>query len=189
MAGKLTQPQAQSLSEQWKAIFNGGGSNVRGVTVLDNGLKFEPIASENDSAQMIETMAQLTTQIAGVFRVPAWKVGNLDKASYANMESSALDYLTSTLDPFFQLWEDAMRRDLLTSRQYGAYRIQFDRSALLRSDTAALHASLATGRNTGFYSANDCRRKLGENPIPNGDDYLVNSALQPVGVPNVPAIA
>ena len=37
---------------------------------------------------------------------------------------------------------------------------------------------------TGFYSPNDCRRKLGQNPIPDGDDYLVNTALQPVGATN-----
>jgi HK97 family phage portal protein len=187
-AGRLTPDQKTSLKEQWRGLFASGGSNVRGVPVVDGGLKFETIASENDSAQLVETMAQLTTQICGVFRVPAWKAGNLDKTSYSNMESSALDYVTSTLDPLFQLWEDAMRRDLLTSRQYNQYTIQFDRSALLRSDMQALHASLAVGRNTGFYSANDCRRKLGENPIPNGDDYLVNSALQPAGAPHAPAI-
>jgi hypothetical protein len=49
---------------------------------------------------------------------------------------------------------------------------------------------LAVGRNTGIYSINDCRKKLGENPIPGGDDYLVNSALQPAGAQtNEPNIA
>jgi phage portal protein BeeE len=96
------------------------------------------------------------------------------------MESSALDYITSTLDPLFQLWEDAMRRDLLTSRQFGQYTLQFDRAALLRSDVKSLHEALARGIQAGIYSQNDARRKLGENPIADGDRYLVNSALVPV---------
>ena len=78
------------------------------------------------------------TQICGVFRVPAWKAGNLDKTSYSNMECSSLDYVTSTLDPLFQLWEDAMRRDLLTSRQYGQFVIHSIARRSLRSDTKSL---------------------------------------------------
>ena len=195
-SGVLTAPAAIAdetavrLKESWRSMFASGGANQRGVPVLESGLKFEAVASENDSAQLVETMAQLTTQICGAFRVPAWMAGNLDKTSYSNMESSSLAYVTSTLDPLFALWEDAMRRDLLTSRQYPQYIVTFDRSSLLRSDIKSLHEALAIGRNTGFYSCNDCRRALGINPIENGDDYLVNSALQPVGAPSAdPVIA
>jgi HK97 family phage portal protein len=156
--------------------------------VLEGGLEFKPIGSENDESQLNETWAAINQMIAGTFRVPTWKIGDLTKTSYANMEAGELAYVTSTLDPFFQLWEDALRRDLLTSRQFGQFSIQFDRSALLRSDTKSLHESLAVGRNTGIYSVNDCRKKLGENPIPGGDDYLVNSALQPIGAPRDPTI-
>ena len=34
-----------------------------------------------------------------------------------------------------------------------------------------------------IYSQNDAGKMLGLNPIPDGDDYLVNSALQPVARP------
>ena len=87
-----------------------------------------------------------------------------------------------TLDPFFVLWESAIRRDLLTTRQYPLYDVAFDRSTLIRADIKSLHDALARGRDAGFYSANDVRRKLGENPIPaaeGGDLYLVNGNLKP----------
>jgi hypothetical protein len=44
----------------------------------------------------------------------------------------------------------------------------------------SLHDALATGRQNGFYSANDARKALGLNPIADGDAYLVNSALVPI---------
>ena len=158
--------------------------------MLEGGLEFKPIAMENDSAQLNETLRTLNVQIAGAFRVPPHKIGDLTNANYSNMAESELSYVTSTLDPYFECWESAVRRDLLTSRQYGAFTVQFDRSSLVRNDLKSLHESLAVGRNTGFYSVNDCRRKLGENPIgPEGDQYLVNSALQPVGAPREPTIA
>lgn len=177
--GAISDATAGRLRTFWDQTF-GRPENSHKVAILDGGLEYKPFAVANDDSQLNETMASITTQICGVFRVPAWKAGNLDKTSYSNMESSALDYITSTLDPLFQLWEDAMRRDLLTSRQFNQYTLQFDRSALLRSDVKSLHDALARGIQAGIYSQNDARRKLGENPIPDGDRYLVNSALVPV---------
>jgi HK97 family phage portal protein len=188
--GVIGKQVALDLKTQWQSIYGQSGSNPRGVAVLEGGLDFKPIAQENDSAQLIETLHALNAQIAGTFRIPPWKLGDLTSTNYSNMESGELSYVTSTLDPYFIAWEDALRRDVLSARQYGSYTIQFDRQALIRNDVKSLHESLAVGRNTGFYSVNDCRRKLGENPIgPEGDQYLVNSALQPVGAPREPNIA
>jgi phage portal protein BeeE len=106
------------------------------------------------------------------------------------MESGELIYVTSTLDPFFECWEEALRRDVLTTRQYGTYTVTFDRQSLVRNDVKNLYPSLSQGIQNGFLSQNDARRALGLNPIPNGDVYLVNSALQPVGTPKgVPVVA
>jgi HK97 family phage portal protein len=190
-SGPISDDIATKLQAQWAAGYGRSGTNRRGVAVMDSSLEFKPIASQNDDAQLIETMHSLNVQIAGAFRVPPWKIGSLQDATYSNMEAGELSYITSTLDPYFECWESAVRRDLLTARQYGAYTVQFDRASLMRNDVKSLHESLAVGRNTGFYSINDCRRALGLNPIgPEGDEFLVNSALQPVGAPRAaPTIA
>jgi HK97 family phage portal protein len=181
-AGKIDPLTGERLREQW-ALNYGGSANRGKVPVLDQGLTFEPISSTNDEAQLTELQRSLNEQIAGAFRVPVSKIGDLSKANYSNMEVSEQVYVTSTLDPYFVAWELALRRDILTTRQYGQYSVLFDRAALTKNDTKALHTSLAQGIQNGFYSQNDARRKLGENPIPDGDRYLMNSALQPVGAP------
>ncbi len=156
--------------------------------MLDNGLTFTPIQTANDEAQLNETLGAINEQIAGAFRVPVSKIGDLSRANYSNMEVSEQAYVTSTLDPYYRSFELACQRDLLTSRQYSQFSVQFDRSALTRNDTKALHEALCQGIQNGIYSQNNARRKLGENPIPDGDAYLINSALQPVGAPKgVPA--
>ncbi|HXG70284.1 MAG TPA: phage portal protein [Gemmatimonadaceae bacterium] len=181
--GMITSEQAANLKEKWLAFFGQGGAR-RGVAVLDGGLEFKPIASDNDESQMNETMAALNQMIAGVFRVPTWKIGDLTKTSYSNMEAGELAYVTSTLDPYFELWESSLRRDVLSTRQYGQFTITFDRSALVRNDVKALHDSLAQGIQSGIYSQNDARKMLGLNPIPDGNTYLINSALMPIGDAN-----
>ncbi len=99
------------------------------------------------------------------------------------MEAGAIEYATGTLDPWFVVWEQAIRRDLLTTRQFGQFDVTFDRSTLIRSDVKSLHEALARGRDAGYYSVNDVRRKLGENPIPaeqGGDIYAANGNLRPL---------
>lgn len=185
LTGVLQSPRAlgdksiKNLRESFNALYQ-GTSNAFKVAVLENDVKFQAIAAPNDEAQLNETMQSLRIDIAGMFRVPPHKIGDLSKATYSNMEAGAIEYVTGALDPYFTCWEQAIRRDLLTTRQYGRYDVAFDRQSLIRSDMQSLHAALATGRQAGFYSANDARRALGLNPIPGGDEYLVNSALVPV---------
>jgi HK97 family phage portal protein len=185
-AGPISNETAQRLRQFWVDNF-GKPENAHKVAIFDSGLEYVPFAANNEQAQLTELMQAINTLIAGAFRVPTWKIGDLTNANYSNMEAGELAYVTSTLDPLFQLWEDAIRRDLLTTRQYNQFTVTFDRSSLIRSDVKAQHDALASGIQAGIYSQNDARRALGLNPIPDGDRYLVNSALVPVsGVnPNV----
>jgi hypothetical protein len=67
----------------------------------------------------------------------------------------------------------------------------FDREALIEADSQSRANALAVGRQNGWWSANDVRRKLNENPIPpaeGGDDYHMNGNFIPLtGAPEVDA--
>jgi hypothetical protein len=54
---------------------------------------------DNERSQLTETQQAINAMIAGAFRVPTWKIGDLTKANYSNMEAGELAYVTSTLDP------------------------------------------------------------------------------------------
>jgi HK97 family phage portal protein len=169
-----------------------GLTNAHRVAVLEAGLKWQAITAPNSDAQLNETLLSVNTQIAGAFRVPTWKIGDLTKANYSNMESGENSYVNGTLDPYFVAWEHAIRRDLLTTRQYGQFDVAFDRSTLIRNDIKSLHEALARGRDAGFYSVNDVRKALGLNPISaadGGDRYLVNGNMIPVTAAGNPEAA
>jgi HK97 family phage portal protein len=174
--GAISQETADRLKTYWATTY-AGSSNAFKTAVLDGGLEYKPIAMPHDEAQLHEMLRSINEQIAGVFRVPTWKIGDLSKTTYSNMEAGETAYVVSTLDPYFQCWEEAIRRDLLTARQFSQYTASFDRGSLVRSDVKSVHDSLATGIQAGIYSQNDARKRLGLNPIPNGDGYFVNSAL------------
>jgi HK97 family phage portal protein len=184
-AGALVVPQAlpeasrKSLRDSWNSTF-GKVENSHKIAILDGGVDYKAFAQPNDQSQLNETMMAVSTSIAAAWRIAPWKVGIVEKTSYSNMATSMIDHVNNTLDPFYQCWEDAIRRDLLTNRQFNQFTALFDRNALIRSDVEATHRALATGIQNGVFSQNDARKALGLNPIPDGDRYLVNSALIPI---------
>jgi HK97 family phage portal protein len=160
-----------------------GTDNAHRVALLEDGLKYEQIASANDDSQLNETLKTIRNEICGVFRIPPFKISDLSQSNYSNVEALAIEYVTGTLDPWFTVWESAIRRDLLTTRQYGQFDVLFDRGALIRSDVKSQYDALARARDAGVYTANDVRRKLGENPLAagqGGDVLLVNGNMIPV---------
>jgi HK97 family phage portal protein len=178
--GMINEEQAKQLKDSFSAYYS-GSENAFKIAVLEQGLKYQPIAAPNSDAQLNETLQTVRTEIAATFRLPPWKVGDLSKATYSNVEAGAIEYATGCLDPWFTLWEHAIRRDLLTTRQFGAFDVMFDRSTLIRSDVQALHQALSRGRDAGYLSVNDVRRQLGMNPIPaeqGGDLYQANGNLR-----------
>lgn len=185
----LTDDARQRLKIAWQAAYGGVG-NAHRVAVLEEDLKFQALSVPNDDAQFLETRQLLGTKIAGIFRVPPHKIGDLSRATFSNIEQQDREYVSGALAPYFSVWEQALRRDLLTTRQYPRFAATFDFEALIQADIQSRMAAFATARQNGVYSANDIRRKLNENLIPaseGGDRYHMNGNMVPLtGAPAAP---
>ncbi len=186
----LKAAQRQGILDAFRSMY-AGVKNSHRVGVLEGDLEFKPLTSPNDEAQFHESRKLVRSLIAGAFRVPSHKINDLERATFSNIEAQDRDYVNSGLDPYLVLWEQAIRRDLLTTRQYPRYQATFDREALIQADSASRAAGFAQGRQNGWYSVNDIRQKLGENPVDEGkggDDYHMNGSFQPLTGPVEPAV-
>lgn len=176
--------QAKNFLDSWNRLY-AGAQNAFKFAFAPVGMKLAPFTAQNTDAQLNEIQKYIRTVIAGVFRVPPHKIGDLDRATFANIEHQAIEYVTGALDPFYVAWEQAIRRDLLTTRQYPNYDIVFDREAMIRADIQSRMTALATARQNGIYTTNDILKKLGENTksaADGGDALLVNGNMLPIAV-------
>jgi Phage portal protein len=102
-------------------------------------------------------------------------VGDLTRLSNSNHEQQSLSFVQDSLTPILKRIEIEFRRKLLPPCPIGKPNtsfIQFDLRERLRGDFASTMEGYATGKQNGFYSTNDIRKELGENPIgPVGDVY------------------
>lgn len=169
--GKLTPESAKRLGESWNEKYAGRG---RGKTaVLEEGMKFTPIAVTNEDAQYIETQEFTMGDIARLFRVPGVLIGLNDKtATYASAEQFFLSFAVHSVMPWCVRMEQALERDLITAPQ--TYFIKYNLAGLLRGDLKSRYDAYAVGRNGGWLTPNEIRALEEMNPRTDsgGDAFL-----------------
>jgi hypothetical protein len=101
-------------------------------------------------------------------------VGANEKALKSTIEAQNLEFLTYSLRPWIERFEQEFNRKLISpvGRSAGRYSIHFYTDALLSVDKKTRTACATLGRNGGWLSVNDIRESEGLPPIPGGDTYL-----------------
>ena len=92
------------VRESWNQAF-GGSVNSNRVAVLEEGLKYTPITIAPDQAQFLETRKFQLNEIARIFRVPPHMIGDLERATFSNIEHLSLEFVKYSLDPWLVRWE------------------------------------------------------------------------------------
>lgn len=135
-----------------------------------------PIAIEHDKAQFLETRKYQRTVIAGAFGVPPHLVGDLERATFNNVEQQDSDFTLNVVLPVAQAFESSMERDLLTDKdRLEGIKIRFNLDSILRADFKSRQEGLRIQRDAGVLSADEWREIEGKNPLKpdnGGDDYL-----------------
>jgi HK97 family phage portal protein len=169
----------QSLKESWASQF-GGASNAGRVAVLEDGLKFHALSIPNDQAQFLQSRKYQLEEIARIFRVPPHMLGDLDKATFSNIEQQSLEFVKYSLDPWVVRWEQSLSMSLISQAQRARLFPRFNVDGLLRGDYQSRMTGYSIGLQNGFLSPNDVRDLENLNPIPSeqgGDQYLVNGNM------------
>ena len=174
--GTLKDPA--KVRESWELAH--GGRNSHRIGVLEEGMKYTPIGIPPEQAQFLETRKFQINEIARIFRVPPHMIGDLEKATFSNIEHQSLEYVKYTLAPWICRFEQSMARVLLLPDEKKDYTIKFNVDGLLRGDYQGRMQGYAIGRQNGWMSANDIRQLESLDLIPEekgGDLYLVNGNM------------
>ena len=185
-SGILTHPNTvknpKALRESWNTAY-GGSSNANRVAILEEGMTFTPISMPNNEAQFLETRKFQVEEICRIFRVPPHLVGNLEHATFSNIEHQSIDFAVHTIRPWLVRIEQSMNRALFSEQEKGRFYVQFNMDGLMRGDYKSRMEGYAIARQNGWMSANDIRALENQNPIPadqGGDAYLVNGNMIPI---------
>lgn len=179
----LTEEAAQRLRESWQAAYS-GPKNAGKVAVLEEGMKVDRLAMSNEDLQLLESRKFSRSEIAALFRVPAHMVGDMERATFSNIEHQSIEFVVHCIRPWAVRFEQSLHAALLsdTTQQFNALFCEFLLDGLMRGDTASRYQAYQVGRQAGFLSVNDIRALENMNPIgPAGDRYLEPLNMQVAG--------
>lgn len=168
----------ERVRDAWQKAY--GGNNNHRTAILEEGMKYTPISIPNNEAQFLETRKFQIAEIARLYRVPLHMIGDLEHATFSNIEEQSLEFVKYTLDPWIIRWEQSLQKALLSESEKKQYFIKFNVDGLLRGDYASRMQGYATARQNGWMSANDIRELEDMNCIPaelGGDLYLCNGSF------------
>lgn len=168
---KLTNEAYDRLKNSFNENY--GGNNSFKTGLLEGGADYVGIPLNMKDAQFIESRKFQVSEIARIFGVPPHKIGDLEKATFSNIEEQNIEFATTSIIPFATKIEEALNFHLLTTseREFG-YFFKFNANALLRGNIQARYEAYTKGRNWGWLSVNEIRELEDLNPIENGDVYL-----------------
>jgi len=177
--GKIGDKAQKNLRNTW---HQPGLAGAHKTALLEEGMKWHQLGLTNEDAQFLETRKFQVNEIARIFRIPPHMIGDLEKATFSNIEHQSIDFVVHTIRPWLVRWEQAISRDLIQfPRKYFA---EFLVDGLLRGDAQARSIALQTQFRNGALTINEWREFENRNPLPNdeGKKHYVDIQLQEVGV-------
>lgn len=141
----LTADQANEMRAVWEDQHR-GLVNAHRLAVIGGGAEYKTLSLMPSDMQLLEARQYGVTEVARMLRIPPHKLGDMEHATFSNIEHQAIEAVTDSIRPWvvrIEAWINA-DPDLLAPGNF----IEFQLEGLLRGDTASRYEaySKATGR-------------------------------------------
>ncbi len=176
--GEATTAQVDEFIAMWKQHHQ-GVQNAHQPGVLTGGAQWQQVSIPPQDAQFIESRKFTRSEIAGMFRVPPHKIGDLERATFSNIEQQSIEYVVDSLRPWLVRLESAMNA-LLPTGQFVKWNVE----GLLRGDTLARYQAYTQARTAGWMNVDEIRALEDLNPVPDGQGqgFVQPLNMGPLGV-------
>jgi len=160
------------LQETWNASYKGVRNSSK-VAILEAGLEWQALGMTNEDAQFLETRKYQVVDIARVFRVPLFMIGETEKSTSwgSGIEQLSIGFVMFTLTPWVSRLENAVARDLLLEPD--KYYLKFELDALMRGDIKSRTEAYSKSINDGWRTRNEVRQLEDLDPLPGLDEPVL----------------
>jgi len=167
----LSDDAIKHLRESWNAEHGGPGKSNR-PAILEEGMTWKTVGLPPEDSELIATRTMQIREIARIFHIPPHMLGDLERATFSNIEHQGIEYVTHCLGPWMVQWEQEIANKLFPLDKPDVY-AEFLSQSLMRGDTPSRYAAYQTGINAGWFTRNEARERENLNPIDGLDEPLV----------------
>lgn len=167
----LSKEKRSELSDHMKEQLS--GPNAFSVLVLQKGETWEQSKLTNQDSQLLESRQFSVLEVSRLLGLPPHILMDYGRATWSNLEHASTETVRSGLMPWAKWLATEANIKLVAPQNRRRMSTKMNFNALLQADTATRNQAYALGRQWGWWSANDIRRKNDEAPVDGLDSYLV----------------
>lgn len=147
------------------------------TAVLDEGMKYKPIAITPAEAQFLETNKAGLTEVARWLNIAPHKLKDLTNANYSNIYQQSIEHVQDSILPWVVRFQQEINNKLFSENELGTVYSKFNISILLQGDLDMKQRFYTSMAYAGIYTRNEIRALEDMNPIDGLDE-----PLQPVNM-------
>jgi len=163
--------QVTLMRDQWVTRYSGKGKSAAPIVL--SGMDIKELSLTAADAQLLETRSFQIEDIARIFGVPPFMIGQTDKTTSwgSGVEHMGIGFTKYTLQRHLvKIEQEFNRKCFKTARHFS----EFDTKGLERGDiktrTDSYRAALGRAGEPGWMSVNEIRRAENMPPIDGGDE-------------------
>lgn len=160
---KLTPEGVSGLRENFKGAMQRGE-----IPLLENGVDYMSVSLNPTDAEFINTHKVTSRDIYGAYRIPPHMAGDLERATFSNIEHQSLEFVKNSLLPWIKNWEAELNRKLLPYDLQDTHFFRFNVEGMLRGDIKARMEAYTKAIQWGIFNRDEVRALENRNRIPDG---------------------
>ena len=184
--GKMDKEQQEIFRENWANRY-GGASRAHMPGILTGGGDVKQLTMTAEDSQLIETRKFQVVDIARIFGVPPFMIGETEKQSSwgSGIESMGIGFVKYTLQRHLTKIEQEINRKIFPKSL--RWFSEFNTAGLERGDLKSRYEAhrIALGRagEPGWKTVNEIRKIENDPPIDGGDELNKGNQPQPAATP------
>ena len=151
----------------------------RPVMALPLGHELKAVGFSPEDMQLLELQKFCVEQIARIYSLPPVFLQDLSTGTFSNVEQQDIHYVKHTLRRWIEQTEQEMNLKLFGRES--DLMVRFNVDSLLRGDLKTRMEAHATAVQNGIKTPNEVRDHEELEPLPQGDDLLIQGATVPIG--------
>ena len=119
-----------------------------------------------ESAQWLAAREFSLQEVSRIYAVPTPMIGENSKSTYSNVTQMVKGYIDQCLSHHASMWAAEVQYKLLAPDETLEHDLSFVQRGTFNDEVASLNTAVVSG----IMTPNECRARLGLNPIPGGDN-------------------
>lgn len=153
----------------------GGPGKWHNIGIIDGKWEYKNMTLKASDAQLMERTKATVDDVARWIGVPTSKLKSRQNTAFNTREHEAIDYVQDGLIPRTTIWEQEIRRKLLTGpEKRSGFETSINEKDLMRGDLKSMAEFLTAMVDRGVFTPNQALEFMGEDTFEGGDIHLMD---------------